>query len=300
MLQTVLENGTPRRGENQPRKAKGPPLHRYRKMLLIDVITTALLELSGYHPEERQCADPGASPRIGLVWLRLAGSVQILQGRFEDRYWQILQSGFEHHCSLNFRSKTLGIIGMNAIGLAVARDAFATASANIIYHHAEPVAEAESACAARLVCFGSVLLADAICVALPWTNGAEGLLRALGIDRVNSGTICVAWSRSPAIERALAHLKQNYAERVQLANLAAVAGMSKFHFVRAFTAILGVTPHRYQLLLRLAKAKAMLHEGSEIAQVAVRAGFWDQSHFDRSFRLFFGMTPTQYQKNALA
>ena len=76
--------------------------------------------------------------------------------------------------------------------------------------------------------------------------------------------------------------------------------MSKFHFVRAFTAIVGVTPHRYHLLLRLAKAKAMLHEGSEIAQVAVQAGFWDQSHFDRSFRLFVGMTPTQYQKNALA
>ena len=189
---------------------------------------------------------------------------------------------------------------MNAIGLVVAHDAFATARANIIYYHAEPVAEAESACAARLVCLESVLLADAICVALPWIDGAEGLLRALRLDRVNSETIFVAWTRSPAIERALAHLKQNYAEQVQLRNLAVIAGMSKFHFVRAFTAILGVTPHRYQLLLRLAKAKAMLREGSEIAQVAAQAGFWDQSHFDRSFRLFVGMTPTQYQKNALA
>src|SRR5207302_10571344 len=119
-------------------------------------------------------------------------------------------------------------------------------------------------------------------------------------DRVNSDTIFVAWLRSPAIERALAHLKQNYPERVELRDLAVIAGMSKFQFVRAFTAILGVTPHRYQLLLRLAKAKAMLRAGYEIAQVAAHAGFWDQSHFDRSFRLFFGMTPTQYRQNALA
>ena len=257
-------------------------------MLLIDVITTALPAPTGFHAKEHQCAYPGVGSHIGLTWLQLAGGMQVTRGRFEYPYW------------LSFRSKTLGIIGMNAIGLAVARDAFATARANIIYYHAEPVAEAESACAARLVCLENVLLADAICVALPWTEGAEGLLRALRLDRINSGTIYVAWLRSPAIERALAHLKQNYAERVQLVNLAAVAGMSKFHFVRAFTAIVGVTPHRYHLLLRLAKAKAMLHEGSEIAQVAVQAGFWDQSHFDRSFRLFVGMTPTQYQKNALA
>ena len=257
-------------------------------MLLIDVITTALPAPTGFHAKEHQCAYPGVGSHIGLTWLQLAGGMQVTRGRFEYPYW------------LSFRSKTLGIIGMNAIGLAVARDAFATARANIIYYHAEAVAEAESACAARLVCFEGLLLADAICVALPWTDGAEGLLRALRLDRINSGTIYVAWLRSPAIERALAHLKQNYAERVQLVNLAAVAGMSKFHFVRAFTAIVGVTPHRYHLLLRLAKAKAMLHEGSEIAQVAVQAGFWDQSHFDRSFRVFVGMTPTQYQRNALA
>jgi AraC-like DNA-binding protein len=257
-------------------------------MLLIDVITTALPALTGLHAEDSRCACPGIGPNVGLTWFHSAAGMHVSQRRFEYPYW------------LSFGSKTLGIIGMNAIGLAVARDAFATAGADVIYHHAERVAEAESACAARLVGLGRVLLADAICVALPWADRAEGLLRALKLDRVTSSTICVAWPRSPAIERALAHLKQNYAEQVQLANLAAIAGMSKFHFVRSFTAILGVTPHRYQLLLRLAKAKAMLHEGSEIAQVAVHAGFWDQSHFDRSFRFFVGMTPTQYQKTALA
>jgi AraC-like DNA-binding protein len=257
-------------------------------MLLIDLITAALPALTGQHAKDHRCADPGIGPHIGIESSQLAGGMHVSQGRSEYSPWPSL------------RSKTLGIIGMNPIGLAVARNAFASFRANIIYYHAEPVAEAESACDARLVCLESVLLADAICVALPWSDRAEGLLRALRLDRVDPEAVFIAWLRSPAIERALAHLKQNYAERVELQDLAVVAGMSKFHFVRAFTAILGVTPHRCQLLLRHAKAKAMLREGSEIAQVAAHAGFWDQSHFDRSFRLFVGMTPTQYRQAALS
>jgi len=257
-------------------------------MLLIDLITTALPALAGQRAKDHRCADPGIGPHIGIESSRLAGGMHVSQGRSDYSPWP----------SLHW--KTLGIIGMNPIGLAVARNAFASSRASIIYYYAEPVAEAESACDARLVCLESVLLADAICVALPWSDRAEGLLRALRLDRVDSEAVFIAWLRSPAIERALAHLKQNYAERVELQDLAVVAGMSKFHFVRVFTAILGVTPHRCQLLLRLARAKAMLREGSEIAQVAAHAGFWDQSHFDRSFRLFVGMTPTQYRQNALS
>lgn len=257
-------------------------------MLLIDVITTAVPALTGQHANDQRCAGPRIGPHIGIKSLQWAGGMHVSQTRFE------------YSPSPGFRSQTLGIIGMNPVGLAVARSAFVNSRASIIYYHAEAVADAESACGARLVCLDSVLLADAICVALPWVDRAEGLLRSVRLDRVHSEAVFIAWLRSPAIERALAHLKQNYAERVELQDLAVVAGMSKFHFVRVFTAILGVTPHRYQLLLRLAKAKAMLREGSEIAQVAAHAGFWDQSHFDRSFRLFVGMTPTQYQQNALA
>ena len=257
-------------------------------MLLIDVITAALPELTRQHAKGRPGADPDVGSHIGVTWFQLAGRVQVLQSRFQFPSW------------ISSRSKTLGIIGMNSIGLAVARDASASSRASIIYYHSGPVAEAEASCAARRVSLEKVLLCDAVCVALPWADRAEGLLRALDVDRVASEAIFIAWLRSPAVERALAHLSEHYAERVELQELAVIACMSKFHFVRAFTAILGVTPHRYQLLLRLAKAKAMLGEGSEIAQVAAHAGFWDQSHFDRSFRLFVGMTPTQYQRDALA
>ena len=59
--------------------------------------------------------------------------------------------------------------------------------------------------------------------------------------------------------------------------------------------MLGTTPHRYQLLLRLSRAKSMLREGICITQIAHGVGFADHSHLDRSFRVLLGMTPTQYR-----
>src|SRR5436190_11823994 len=142
-----------------------------RKMLLIDVITNALPALTGLHATDSRRASQGIGPNVGLAWFHSAAGIHDPQRTFEYPNWP------------SFGSQTLGIIGMNAIGLALARDAFATARANIIYHHAERVAEAESACAARLVGLGTVLLADAIFVTLPWADRAEGLLRTLEFDR---------------------------------------------------------------------------------------------------------------------
>ena len=89
-------------------------------------------------------------------------------------------------------------------------------------------------------------------------------------------------------------------EPVQLRRLAEVAGISRFHLVRLFTATLGITPHRYQTLLRLSRAMSMLREGTGITHIAHGLGFADHSHLDRSFRVLMGMTPTQYQQRAAA
>jgi AraC-like DNA-binding protein len=114
---------------------------------------------------------------------------------------------------------------------------------------------------------------------------------------IDAKRILVVWRRSGAIERALAHLGRHYVEPVCLSSLAAVACVSKFHLVRLFNATLGITPHRYQVLLRLSSAKAMLREGVCITEAAHGVGFSDNSHLNRSFRSVLGMTPTQYQRS---
>jgi AraC-like DNA-binding protein len=142
-----------------------------------------------------------------------------------------------------------------------------------------------------------VLAARAICVVLPWSEDLPEQVQKNKLTQVNPELVLVVWRRSPAIERALVYIGQHYVEPIQLCDLAKVACVSKCHLVRRFTATLGVSPHRFQLLLRLSRAKAMLREGTCITHIAQGVGFFDHSHLDRSFRILLGMTPTQYQRS---
>jgi AraC family transcriptional regulator len=81
---------------------------------------------------------------------------------------------------------------------------------------------------------------------------------------------------------------------IKLIELAAIAQMSPYHFLRLFKQSMGVTPHKYILQCRIEKAKCLLQDGElSIADVAARVGFCDQSHFTRYFKRIVGMTPKQ-------
>ena len=107
-----------------------------------------------------------------------------------------------------------------------------------------------------------------------------------------------AATRVAPIERALAYLGEHFLREITLQELAAAAGLSKFHFVRLFSAVVGATPHRYQLLLRIGRARRLLRDGEGIAPVAQHTGFFDQSHFTACFREIVGVTPGRYQVHA--
>ena len=139
----------------------------------------------------------------------------------------------------------------------------------------------------------------AIMVVLPWPEDLSSKVEQAKFRSVEPEVVLVLWRRSAAIERALIHLGQHYDEQVRLHELADVAGIDKYHLVRRFAATLGVTPHRYQLLLRLSRAKAMLREGVCVTQIAHGVGFADHSHMDRSFRVLMGMTPTEYRRSVV-
>jgi AraC-like DNA-binding protein len=89
-------------------------------------------------------------------------------------------------------------------------------------------------------------------------------------------------------------LVDRLAENVSLAELAAVAGMDRFHFARRFTATFGQPPHTYRLQLRLLVAQRALEHGQPVAEVAAISGFFDQSHLHRHFQRRFGLSPVRY------
>ena len=94
--------------------------------------------------------------------------------------------------------------------------------------------------------------------------------------------------------RACDYLQDCTAENVSLETLAAVAGLSPFHFSRVFTQMVGVPPHAYQLQLRLKKATDLLAAGCSATDVAYETGFCDQSHLQKVFKKKYGITPGQF------
>ncbi|KPI53471.1 AraC family transcriptional regulator [Clostridioides difficile] len=91
------------------------------------------------------------------------------------------------------------------------------------------------------------------------------------------------------------YLEYNYAERILLDELSAIAGMNKYSLLRNFTKLKGITPYRYLENIRVNKAKRLLENGVEPIDAAIQTGFVDQSHFTNFFKNFIGLTPKQYQ-----
>ena len=78
--------------------------------------------------------------------------------------------------------------------------------------------------------------------------------------------------------------------------LAAVMGMSSRHFCRVLKATTGATPHQWVLSRRVARVAEMIRAGErDLADIAVAAGFSDQSRMSKVFRQFRGVTPGAYR-----
>ena len=92
------------------------------------------------------------------------------------------------------------------------------------------------------------------------------------------------------------YLREHAAEHLRLADLAAIASMSRFRLTRQFEKAYGLPLHAYQVHLRLAEAKRRLGAGVPIAAVAADLGFADQSHLHRRFKGAFGMTPGEWRR----
>lgn len=87
------------------------------------------------------------------------------------------------------------------------------------------------------------------------------------------------------------HLEAHAGERFSLDDMAAIARMDKFRLLRAFARMTGATPYRYLQSARVNRAQELLAQGLPLAEVALEAGFADQSHLARAFRTRLGVTP---------
>jgi AraC-like DNA-binding protein len=99
------------------------------------------------------------------------------------------------------------------------------------------------------------------------------------------------------VRRALELLRARLADPLTLDDLAAYAGLDKFHLCRAFRAQVGLPPHAYLTRLRIMHAKALLAAGCKPRDIAPQVGLYDQSQLNRHFRRIVGTTPGHFAKN---
>jgi AraC family transcriptional regulator len=96
------------------------------------------------------------------------------------------------------------------------------------------------------------------------------------------------------------YVDENLDRNISLADLAGVAQLSVFHFMRKFRAEFGCPPHAYVIGRRIEHAKRQLaRRDVPLKVVAANCGFSDQSHMTRLFRRLLGTTPAEYRNSVI-
>jgi AraC family transcriptional regulator len=158
---------------------------------------------------------------------------------------------------------------------------------------------------ARLMVLGA--LADARLASPTGVSLEETALEiAAAVIEIAGGRSPESGRRSPShadrrrVIRSAERIAAGHADGLDLGTLAAEVGLSRFHFLRLFSSVLGVTPHQYLLRVRLERAARLLAEPERpITEVAYAAGFRDLSRFIRTFRAAAGVPPGLFRKRVL-
>ncbi len=100
-----------------------------------------------------------------------------------------------------------------------------------------------------------------------------------------------------AIRLSVEFIEEYYNTNISLDELANVANMSKFHFIRIFKQVVGKTPYEYIIFKRIKEAESLLNTNAlNISEIAKLCGFVNSSHFCTVFKNVVGVSPKRYLK----
>lgn len=126
------------------------------------------------------------------------------------------------------------------------------------------------------------------------------VVRALALCRRHGATLAAEKKRALLpkwrLKRVVDHVDAHLDRRVTLADMAAVAGLTRMYFAAQFRRTTGMSPHGYLLRRRVERAQELMRDpGQPLAQIALSAGFGTQPHFTTVFKRLVGQTPYRWR-----
>ena len=140
-------------------------------------------------------------------------------------------------------------------------------------------------------CPSGPLLGESLCVKITETIIQRYSLGRIRLDEYKGGL------SGARLRLTLEYIEENLGLDLDGDRIAAVSGLSKYHFGKAFKQSTGVTLHSYVLSRRTRRAQELLLQTDQsLAAVASAAGFSDQSHFTSLFTTRLGISPRAYRQ----
>ena len=133
----------------------------------------------------------------------------------------------------------------------------------------------------------------------------QGIAQAIAVHLARNYVVLTRRSRDAArpalpgykLRRITDWMRDHLADKFDLDRLAALAGLSKYHFGRLFKNALGQTPNRHHITQRMDTARRLLRETNKTAlEIALEVGYANASHFAQLFRRETGLTPSDYRR----
>jgi AraC-like DNA-binding protein len=103
----------------------------------------------------------------------------------------------------------------------------------------------------------------------------------------------------PAVSLAKSIIRDQCADRVDINNLAEQVDLDMRYLISLFKTNIGMTPHQFQIAMRVDMARCLIQQHVPLCEVAARAGFSDQSHLNRHFKRHYGFTPGVFHESLI-
>jgi AraC-like DNA-binding protein len=138
---------------------------------------------------------------------------------------------------------------------------------------------------------------DWLCTSkIPLRNQEGEVVGMAGVTRIISDSDAL-YADNPEMRRIVDYVRQHYREKLSVADMARMGGISVSSQERLFRKTFGLTPLMYLRKTRLNAACKLLRESDVgLSDIAVQCGFNDQTNMTRAFRLELKITPLRYRR----